>query len=183
LIDLNESLYLGQFEGGLYPDRQNEMPAAHFEAGLEIARRIEPLDLQGRPSPSGKVLFISIGMSTTSSVFCGVAEPTEPCKEGTFMEAVAQDAGINDRLVLIDGADPGKTADEWEDPDLRAFRRVEEEELTPFGHSENQVQVAWVKLASSRPSVSLPEPAADAFMLTRQIGNAMRALRARYPNL
>lgn len=183
LIDMKGYMYLGTYPGGLYPDQQNEMPASHYEAGLEMANSIEPLNTQGQPDPNGKIIFTSIGMSTTSSVFCGVADPNESCKVGSLMSQVVNDDLINDRLVFIDGADPGKTADEWEDPTLRAFRRVEEEELTPFGHSELQVQVAWVKLASSQPAVSLPNANSDALMLKRQIGNAMRALRSRYPNL
>lgn len=183
LIDMQGYKYLGAYAGGLYPDGQNEMPAAHYEAGLERARSIEPLNAQGQPDPNGKIIFTSIGMSTTSSVFCGVADPNDSCKEGSLMSQVAGDNQINGRLIFIDGADPGKTADEWEDPTLRAFRRVEEEELTPFGHSEQQVQVAWVKLASSQPTVSLPNANSDALMLKEQIGNSMRALRSRYPNL
>lgn len=183
LMDMFGVKYLGAFEGGLYPDQSNEIPEAHFNAGLLRAASIEPLDVAGNPDANGKVVFTSIGMSTTSSMFCGVADPAEPCKEGTFMRVLEEDTSINTRLEVIDGADPGKTTEKWEASDSKTFDRVLEEELEPIGLSELQVQAAWVNLASSQPTSSLPNQNADAFLLERQYGNVMRALSERYPNL
>ncbi len=183
LIDMYGVKYLGHFEGGLYPDQENEVPAAHLEAGMLHAATIEPLDAQGNPDSTGSIVMTSIGMSTTSSIFCGVADAMEPCKEGTFIDVLEEEDGINTRLVVIDGADPGKTADEWEDPTMRTYDRVFEEEMAPFGLSEKQVQVAWINLASSQPRRMLPDLEADAFLLEQQYGNVLRALATRYPNL
>ena len=85
LQDMNGVAYLGTYEGGLYPEGKNEIPDAHYQAGVEIARQIEPLNLQGQPDPNGKIIMTSVGMSNTSSMFCGVADPNDPCKQGTFM--------------------------------------------------------------------------------------------------
>jgi hypothetical protein len=49
--------------------------------------------------------------------------------------------------------------------------------------SEPQVQIAWVKVANAQPRISLPDLAADAYLLTGQIGAIARALKVRYPHL
>ena len=183
LIDLVGGLYLGQYEGGLYPGG-NEMPPAHLAEGIARAKTIEPLNINGQPDPDGKIVFTSIGMSTTSSMFCGVADPNDSCKKGSLMDTIQQDDDVNHRdVVLIDGADPGKVAEDWVVPSSKAFNRIEDEELLPFGLSELQVQVAWVNLASTHPTTSLPDLEADAYLLEKQFGDAIRAMKSRYPNL
>src|ERR1700720_2415098 len=47
LPDLGKGLYRGE-PGGLYPGGVNSAPKPHLKAGLEIARRIVPLDAEGR---------------------------------------------------------------------------------------------------------------------------------------
>src|SRR5882724_5239204 len=64
LTDLGKGTYKGE-QGGLYPGGVNTIPAAHLKAGLELARRIAPLDAEGRESASGKIVLISVGMSNT----------------------------------------------------------------------------------------------------------------------
>ncbi len=55
--------------------------------------------------------------------------------------------------------------------------------LAPQGLSERQVQMVWLKVADPGPTVSLPSTQADAYLLESGIGNILRALRVRYPNL
>jgi hypothetical protein len=45
------------------------------------------------------------------------------------------------------------------------------------------VQVAWLKVANPDPTVSLPAQNADAYTLVAQMGNILRAMKTRYPNL
>ncbi len=183
LIDMKGLAYLG-FEGGLYPGGTNTIPEAHFEAGLAAARSIEPLDLNGRRNAKGVYILTSIGMSNTSDEFCGVADPTNRCKLGTFMSDASLDPAVNtSTFVLVDGADPGKTAEKWVESDLNDYKRILEEELVPFGYSENQVQLAWIKLANAPPAGTLPDSDADAFRLQEQFGQIARAMKVRYPNL
>ncbi|MEZ4700750.1 MAG: T9SS type A sorting domain-containing protein [Rhodothermales bacterium] len=183
MIDMKGLAYRG-FQGGLYADGTNEMPEAHRLAGLAAARSIEPLDINGKPDPNGVYILTSIGMSNTSDEFCGVADPNNPCKIGTFMNRAGLDPEIDHtNFVLIDGADPGKTAEKWVDSGLSDYRRILDEELNPFGYSEKQVQIAWIKLANAPPSGTLPDAGADAFRLQEQFGQVARAMKERYPNL
>ena len=54
--------YMG-FQGGLYPNGLNEMPAAHALAGQQRAGLIQPLDINGDPDPEGRIVMMSIGFS------------------------------------------------------------------------------------------------------------------------
>src|ERR1700722_10010139 len=62
LPDLGKGMYKGE-QGGLYPGGINTPPPAHLKAGLAMAKKIVPLDADGHPSPDGKIVMISIGMS------------------------------------------------------------------------------------------------------------------------
>src|SRR5262249_39590153 len=72
LTDLATGLYQG-FQGGLYPSGSTARPAAHESAGLAIASSIAPLDTFGTPSPNGRVVLISIGMSNCTQEFSAFA--------------------------------------------------------------------------------------------------------------
>jgi hypothetical protein len=56
-------------------------------------------------------------------------------------------------------------------------------DLTANGLSEAQVRAAWLKVANAGPSSSLPNANADANVLVQQMGNIVRAMKTRYPNL
>ncbi len=56
-------------------------------------------------------------------------------------------------------------------------------ELSDRGLSEAQVQVVWALHGNPSPDVSLPDANADAFVLLRQFGDVLRAIKTRYPNI
>src|SRR5690242_1209368 len=89
LTELGTRTYLG-LPGGLYPAGANVPPDAHAAAGLDRARRVQPLDPQGRPSVAGKVVLLSIGMSNTTQEFCS-AGGAPPCDAWTFVGQAAAD--------------------------------------------------------------------------------------------
>src|SRR5262245_9608385 len=62
LSELGTETYKGEM-GGLYGEGRNEPPAQQQEAARNAAARIRPLDAQGQPSPSGRVVLLSVGMS------------------------------------------------------------------------------------------------------------------------
>jgi len=179
--------YLG-FAGGLY-FASNEVPAEHAAFGAETARQIQPLDASGAPSQNGAIGLMSISMSNATQEWCHVrstgAPNDAPCYPHTFMGQAADDPSLSGNLVIINGARGGQALDRWDEPSDAEYTRIATEVLPAFGLTEAQVQIVWVKVAlkdePSRPS--LPDLQADAFVTEATIGNVVRALRVRYPNL
>ncbi len=99
VIDMTASQnYLG-FPGGLYENSSATPPADHDTAGLATAGEIQPLDANGNPSPSGKIVFASIGRSIEVGEF------------SVLVSQAAANSGVNhSTLVFADGtlqaADP-----------------------------------------------------------------------------
>lgn len=183
ISDLGAGCYLG-VQGGLYPNGSNTMPAAHRTAGLAAAAKIRLLDTEGRPSASGRVVLLSIGMSNTTQEFCSDGGLPGSCQSTSFVSMATTDPAVNHTtLALVNGASGGKAADSWTSPTLPDYDRIRTTWLAPLGLSEKQVQVAWVKVANAQPRTSLPDTAADAYRLVRQLGQIARALKVRYPNL
>lgn len=182
LTELANGTYLG-FVGGLYADGRNEPGGAHLAEGMARARAIRPLNVDGNPAPAGAYILLSIGMSNTTQEFCGGGS-ANACKPWTFMGQAAADPEVRRTgLVLIDGAKGGEPAAAWDAPNEANYDRVRDQVLAPQGFSEAQVQIAWIKQANPRPSASLPDPDADAFVLLKELGEIVRALAIRYPNL
>ncbi|HYE03202.1 MAG TPA: hypothetical protein VD963_08195 [Phycisphaerales bacterium] len=183
LNDLGAGLYLGQFQGGLYPGGANLPPAAHAAEGLSRAAFIGPLDLTGQPDPAGKYVLLSIGMSNTTQEFCSAGSGL-PCDPYTFMGQAAAHPLVNHTsLEIVNGAAGGQAASTWDSPADPNYDRVRDTRLAPRGLGEAQVRAVWLKVANPGPSVSLPAPNADAYTLVTQMGNIVRAAKVRYPNL
>jgi len=183
LNDLGTATYLG-FQGGLYPGGSNAIPAAHLDAGLAAAASVQPLDSSGTPSPGGRYVLLSIGMSNTTQEFCSTSGTLGSCDSWSFMGQAAADPAVNHTtLAIVNGARGGQAAPSWVSPSSAEYDRIRDDQLAPQGLSEKQVQVVWLKVANAQPKVSLPNSEADAFVLETQIGQIARALRARYPNL
>ena len=173
--------YLG-FSGGLYAGGSNSMPADHAAMGAARAAQIQPLDGTGNPSPDGKIVLLSIGMSGATQEFCG--HNPSPCNPWSFMGQAAADSSVNhDTLVIVDGAQSGKDAVKWISPDLPTYEFVLNQDLIPAGVTEAQVQAVWLKEADTDPTVSLPSLAADAYTLETYEAEIVRAIRVRYPNV
>src|SRR5262245_43744741 len=181
LPGLGSGLYLGQFSGGLYENGSNLMPADHRAA--ELRHVVQPLNPNGSPLPDGKIVLLSIGMSNTTQEVCAEHNPA-PCTAWSFAGQAAADPAVNHRtLVIVNGARGGQTSSTWDAPTEANYDRVRDTDLVPAGLSERQVQVVWLKTANAQPRVSLPSPDADAYQLVRQMGDIVRALKTRYPNL
>jgi lysophospholipase L1-like esterase len=166
LSDLTAGAYQGE-PGGLYPGRSNTMPASHLSAGLELARGIEPLDAQGMASPSGRYVFISIGMSNTTQEF------------SAFVPLASADASRDPRLTIVDGAQGGQTAADWANPACQCWTRLDGR-LQQANVSAAQVAVAWIKLANRQPSEGWPT---HARRLKDDTVIVLERLKARFPNL
>ena len=181
LTELAQQAYLG-FPGALYPGG-NVPPVRHDSVGRAERARIRPLDAAGNPAANGRYVLLSIGMSNTTQEFCGTSPPAA-CNSWTFAGQAAADPAVNrTALVIANGAAGGQSAAFWDAPSDANYDRVRGQVLAPLGVGERQVQAAWVKVANPGPSVSLPAGSADAYTLVRQMGDIVRAMRQRYPNL
>ncbi len=183
LDDLATGLYLDRYMGGLYPGGTNEMPPAHVLVGLDRAAAVQPLDADGNPSPTGKCVLLSVGMSNTTQEFWG-ANQLVPPRSWSFAGQAAVHVVVNHAaLAIVDGAKGGQTPPYWVPSTAANYDRVRDEQLAPLGLTEKQVQAIWIKQADAAPTVSLPNSNADAFTLERGLGQVVRACKIRYPNL
>jgi len=173
LTDLGPAPYLYGYIGGLYEDGNNSVPADHLAAGLQRAALITPRDAEGRPSASGKIVFLSVGFGETARI------------SDSFGDIAANDLRIDHQsLVLVNAAREGYDSEMWIPPMSESnFTRIRESLLSPAGVTEKQVQVAWVQMATNFPARALPPQDADAYRLKGAIAAALRALKSRYPNL
>jgi hypothetical protein len=182
LNDLGSGLYLGTFQGGLYPNGSNDVPAAHAAEGVARGLAIQPRNFAGQPDANGKSVLVSIGMSNTTQEFCSRNQGV--CQPFSFIGQAAAHAAVDHAsLVIVDGAAGGKSAAFWDAPEDPDYDRVANEVLAPLGLSEQQVQAAWVKVANPGPTASLPAANSDAYRLVEQMGDIARALKVRYHNL
>lgn len=181
LNDLGTGTYLG-FTGGLYPAGTNVEPPTQAAVGLLRAMQIQPLDIGGNPSPNGKYILLSVGMSNTTQEFCSVGGNT-PCNPWTFMGQATADQAVNTKnLVIINGASGSQTTSTWASPNQANYDRVQKI-LMQRGLSEKQVQIVWLKEADAQPRTSLPAAQADAYLLESGLVQVLRTLKIRYPNL
>jgi hypothetical protein len=183
LNDLGAGMYLGQFQGGLYPGGSNSPPGAHGAEGLARAAAIQPLDALGQASPSGKYVLMSVGMSNTTQEWCS-APASEPCDAWSFMGRASLHPAVDRaHLVVVNGAYGGHAASNWDQPTDPDYDRVRDTVLAPLGLTEAQVQIGWVKQANPGPTAPLPNGSAEAYRLEGQLGNIVRSMKVRYPNL
>ena len=170
LNTLGAGLYKGK-QGGLYPGGSNLRPAAHANAGFQLARSVTTLDANGQPSANGRIVLISVGMSNTTQEF------------STFKPMADTDAAKNSKLVIVDGAQGGMSADRISDlntSSAQQYWQTVDQRLSAAGVTPAQVQVAWVKEADPGPTLAFPD---DALKLKGELANIARILKTRYPNI
>lgn len=158
------------------------MPASHQLAGEALADQIQPLDVNGNPSPTGKTVLLSIGMSNTTQEFCQ-PQDTKACNPWSFMGKAAADPEVNHQtLVVVNGAQGGKGSEAWADPTNPTYSQVRGR-LKGTGLTERQVQVVWIKQAKRSDTVPLPDPNAGAYQLETDLAKTLRNIKTFYPNV
>lgn len=155
-------------DGGLYGAGRNEPPATHLKAALAAAREIAPLDAGGRRAPAGKIGVLAVGMSNTTQEF------------SRFQEIAAQDPDRAPAVVLVDGAQGGRTAAEWARPGDNLVWQTVETRLRAAGVTAQQVQVVWMKQANARPTEPFPDHARK---LESDLAATVKRLKSTFPNL
>ena len=168
--DLGGRNYKG-VSGGLYPNGANNPPAAHLNAGIDIAmHRIKPLNRTGAIDlAGGRIVFISVGMSNTTMEF------------STFVRLANSDPAKNPQVVIVDGAQGGQDASRWTDPSAPTWSTLNSR-LKAAGVTPAQVQVAWVKQALAHPN-SLGVFPSHAQVLQYDLEQIARNLKTNYPNI
>lgn len=168
LTDLNKGAYKGE-QGGLYPGGENVPPAAHLKAGLKMARQIAPLDRDGKPSPDGKIVLMSVGVSNTTMEF------------QTFQKMAAADRELNPHLAIVDGAQPGQAAAEAANPRSH-YWQVVDQRMESAGVSNAQVQALWIKETYPLYDGQLAFPG-EAKKLYGWLVDILHTTKTRFPNL
>jgi hypothetical protein len=172
LTDLGKKKYKEE-RGGLYGEGKNR-PSGELEKAIASAlSRVQALDAEGKPAASGKIGFISIGMSNTTMEF------------SRFKEAADEDKDKSPQVVVVDCAQGGKDAAAWVDaigekdgnPWSVAAGRLKEAGVSP-----SQVQVVWLKQALANPQ-RYGEFPGHAKKLQEDETAILQELKRSYPNL
>jgi hypothetical protein len=156
----------------LYPDGKNERPAAHEKTGLALAKKVAPLDAEGKPSTEGKIVLLSVGMSNTTQEY------------SAFQKLANADKDRNSHVVLVDGAQGGMTAARIKDPSSKGggeqFWTTVDKRLKDAGVTRAQVQVVWIKEADARPTDEFPKHVKT---LQAELAAIVQLLQTRFPNV
>ncbi len=168
LTDLGTGTYQG-FEGGLYPNGSNLMPASHDADGMAFANAIQPLDANGNPDPlNGKEVLIGVGMSTAHTDWDG------------FISAAQADPTVNPKLVIVNLAMNGVLGSRYADPKDSVWASDLNYLLPQAGVTANQVVAAWVAESDALSSGTFPS---DMYQLTGQLEGLAQNLHNYFPNL
>lgn len=174
LCDMGAADHYKGEDGGLYGGGSNTPPPAHLQAAMEVAAKIQPLDADGKPSPSGKIVLLTHGMSNTTN------------ESERFVELANADARKNPAVLLIDGAQGGMDSRRWV-ADTHTRRDTSpwdtlDKRITAAGATAKQVQVLWMKHAIARVG-QVGEFPKHAQQLKDDEVEILRMLKARFPNL
>jgi hypothetical protein len=168
LTELGTAKYKGE-DGGLYGGGKNEPPKIHLQAAMREAAKIQPVDAAGKPSKDGKIGLISVGMSNTTQEF------------SLFKPLADADVAKSPRVVIVDGAQGGRAAIHWVDPQSPVWKTVDER-LKAAGLSAEQIQVAWLKQATANPARDGEFPQ-HAKVFQENLAKGLANLKERFPNL
>ncbi len=175
ITEMEKGRYKGQ-SGGLYREGRNTPPDSHQAAVLKELARIQPLDTEGKPSKTGKIVLISLGMSNTTQEF------------SFFKKMADADPNKSPYVVIVDCAQGGQAAHEWAFPDERRNKdrpspwTVMDRRIEKAGFSPAQVQVVWLKQAQMGPA-RLGEFPRHAQSLKNDTAEILRMLKIRFANL
>jgi hypothetical protein len=158
-------------DGGLYGGGKNTPPPDLQKAVDAVLPQIAPLDADGKASPNGKVVLLSIGMSNTTQEF------------STFKRLADADPAKSPALVIVDGAQGAQEATRWDDDTAKPQPwQTAEQRLKVAGVTPAQVEVVWLKQARHGPADVGPWPKHADEMRPRLVA-CLNIARRRLPNL
>jgi len=166
IIDMTANQCYHGEEGGLYGNGLDTPPEIHKQAALSELAKIQPLDANGNFSSSGKIGFMSIGMSNTNINF------------GAFQKQAQNYSSLNNNLIITNTAHFAFEAEKWattEEPWTNAKLVIAKDGLTA-----KQIQVAWMYIALGRPEGDFNSSASKLEEYSKTI---MQRLKKEYPNI
>jgi hypothetical protein len=173
ITELGDGFYKGQ-TGGLYGDGNNIAPQAHLDAAKLASSFIVPRDADGQPSPTGRIVLISLGMSNTTQEF------------SLFKKLADADPNKSPYVTIVDCAQGGQAAHQWAYPNPATPGRtpwdIMDQRLRAAKVEPNQVQVVWIKQAEITPA-QLGQFPFHAMTLRNDIETILHTLTARFANL
>jgi hypothetical protein len=159
--------------GGLYGRYLNTPPKDHLQLAMKAASEIRPLDAGGNPSPDGRVVLVSIGMSNTTQAF------------SHFAQMANRDPAKSPYLSIVDGAQNGRTSEDWAHPAEGTQWdpwRMMVARLVGAGVTPEQVQAGWVKL-TRKVQKEQGEFPAYVMAMHDDVARLLATVRSRLPNL
>jgi hypothetical protein len=160
--------YKGE-DGGLYGGGRNEPPKVHQLAAQQALKKITPLDAKGKPSPKGKIVFISLGMSNAAGEF------------RMFKDVADRDPQKSADVSIVNCAIGGAGVSSWASAGSGTWQKVAQR-LKEAGVTPEQVQVAWIKHADPGPSPD-KVPLQYARHVRDKIAASLAVTRSTFPNL
>ncbi|MFI5171132.1 MAG: T9SS type A sorting domain-containing protein [Chitinophagales bacterium] len=171
ITDLGTDYYLGEFQGGLYPGGSNTIPTAHLNKGLNLAKKIKPLDSLGNINfVTGKIVLAGFGASTVGGPFNHLVtimkeyNDLNPC-----MFAVNASNGSDGLNSMYIGNDTY-----WD--------YIEDEKIRVKGLYPLQVQAGWL-MHSSRIDSNGADAGPYIDSLNKRFEVAVNAILYYYPNI
>lgn len=167
LNDLGTGTYQGS-EGGLYPNGSNVRPQPHDSDGVSIADAIQPLDANGNPSDTGKIVFMAVGESTAQNEF------------NRFLPIANSDPARNPAVVIVNGAQGGATPNEFTSPSSPYWATTLSNYLPQNNVTPQQVEVVWMEDTDGIATGTFPS---DISALQSQYETMMQTMLTLFPNL
>ncbi|MBA3644859.1 MAG: hypothetical protein H0W63_01645 [Gemmatimonadaceae bacterium] len=181
LAEMGARTYKG-LGGGLFSGSNTE-PADHDATGRTHRNAIQPLDVNGTPSVSGRYVLMSVGGGDVSAAWCSISS-APPCNSWSFAGRATSDLSVNhSSLVIVNGAIRDIGPAMWSSSKSANYNRIRDTRLAPLGLSEKQVQVIWMAFTDSSAEFSVTATQVEAASGLQHIGSTIRALKERYPNL
>ncbi len=167
LSDLQGMQWRGQ-TGGLYYNGLNTRPSDHKNKALQQAAAVVPLDINGSPSQSGRIVFIGVGASNPRTEFL------------RFSNQIDTFGNKNPALTLINTCIGGQGIQKMNIATDNYWKQAEKQ-LADSGLSNKQVQVAWIESDNTQSSdTSFPRAAET---LRDEFRTLLQTMRSFYPNL
>ncbi|MEZ5013678.1 MAG: hypothetical protein R2794_05250 [Chitinophagales bacterium] len=167
--DLGGGFFDG-YEGGLYPDGSNTLPAQHKKAGKMLGSNIKPLNALGEVDmDSGKIVFAAFGASTAGNTF------------NVFKDMIYADPDNYNPCLRMQNLCLGGKGIEFMSADHNWYYLYLDSILDAHHIDPLQVQVAWIKGSSKEDSV--PEFPLQPDSIYEKYIRAIQGLKGHFPNL